>query len=238
VPCFLAQKWNKYDKKKYINFSIKIGQQTMPKILPFEQYTDKYENWFIKNRWVYQAELSAVKQFIPKTGQGIEIGIGSGRFARPFGIRLGIEPSANMRNRAKARGIQAIGGVAEKLPLKKSEFTFVLMITTVCFLDDINKSFQEAYRILHPGGHFIVGIVDRESPIGQIYLKHQHENVFYKDATFYTTEEIVKYMKDAGFISFNYRQTIFTKLSKIDKKEPVANGYSKGSFVVICGKKR
>lgn len=210
----------------------------MPKILPFEKHTDKYEIWFTKNRWVYEAELLAVKELIPKTGQGIEIGVGSGRFASPLGIRLGIEPSTNMGKIAQERGIQISEGVAENLPLKKSKFDFALMVTAVCFLDDINKSFQEAYRILQENGLFIVGIVDRESPVGQIYLKHQQANVFYKEATFYSVDEIVKCMKYVGFRDFDYRQTIFKQLAKITDGEPVQTGYGKGSFVVICGIKR
>jgi len=210
----------------------------MAKILPFEKYTYEYENWFTKNSLVYEAELRAVKELIPESGQGIEIGVGSGRFALPLGIRLGIEPSANMGKIAKVKGIQVLDGVAENLPLKTSEFAFALMITTVCFLDDINKSFQEAYRILKEDGLLIVGIVDRKSPVGQIYLKHQHENVFYREATFYTVDEIVKCMKHSGFRNFDYRQTIFNKLSETTENEPVETGYGKGSFVVICGMKK
>lgn len=210
----------------------------MQKISPFDRHTDEYEQWFTKNRWVYEAELRAVMAFIPKTGKGVEIGVGSGRFSMPLGIRLGIEPSRNMGQIARKRGIQIVEGVAENLPLKKNEFAFAVMVTTVCFLDDIHKSFHEAYRILRGNGHFIVGIVDRESPVGRMYLQHQHENVFYREATFYSTDEIVQRMYASGFEDVECRQTILKTLSGTTRHEPVLNGHSRGSFVSICGIKR
>jgi SAM-dependent methyltransferase len=120
----------------------------MPRISPFENYADEYESWFEKNLWVYEAELRAVKAMMPKVGSGVEIGVGTGRFAGPLGIKNGVEPSKRMRGFAKKRGIRALDGVAEKLPFGDSQFDFVLMVTTVCFVDDISRALMEAHRIL------------------------------------------------------------------------------------------
>ena len=57
----------------------------MPKISPFEKYAEQYEEWFVVNRWVYEVELRAVKAMLPVGGHGVEIGVGSGRFAEPIG---------------------------------------------------------------------------------------------------------------------------------------------------------
>ena len=100
----------------------------MPRISPFEAYADQYESWFEKNRWVYEAELRAVKAMMPEGGSGLEIGVGSGRFASPLGIRDGVEPSKHMRAFAQRRGIRAVDGVAEDLPYGDSQFDFVLMV--------------------------------------------------------------------------------------------------------------
>jgi len=168
----------------------------------------------------------------------VEIGIGTGRFAEPLGVEIGVEPSSYMREVAQKRGIKVLDGVAEKLPLKNSIFSFVLMVTTICFVDDIDKSFEEAFRVLAKGGYFIIGLVDRNSPIGQIYFRHQKSNVFYKEATFYSAEEVLEIMKKTGFDDFSFRQTIFHNLSKITKHETIKSGYGEGSFVVIRGKKK
>ena len=67
---------------------------TYAKIAPFEQYASRYESWFSKHRFAYKSELEAVRRQLPWGKNGIEIGVGSGRFAAPLGIKLGLEPSA------------------------------------------------------------------------------------------------------------------------------------------------
>mgnify|MGYP001062317616 CR=1 FL=1 len=209
------------------------GNFIMPKISVFQKHFVQYEEWFTENRWVYEAELRAVKALIPERGLGIEIGVGTGRFAQPLGIKIGIEPSDRMKKIAQKRGIQVLDGVAEELPFSNSEFDFALMVTTVCFVDDIDKSLQEAYRILSQDGFLIIGLVDRNSSVGQIYLSHQNESVFYKDATFFSVDELIEIMTQIGFRDFVFRQTIFQTLSETTENEPVKHGYGEGSFVVI-----
>jgi ubiquinone/menaquinone biosynthesis C-methylase UbiE len=210
----------------------------MARIEPFEIFPERYEEWFDVNRFVYESELQAVRQMIPKGGKGIEVGVGSGRFAAPLGIKVGIEPSAKMRRIAISRGIEAIDGIAESLPFKDVQFDFVLMVTTICFLDDINAAFKETFRVLKPEGYFIIGFIDKESPIGQFYYKHKDENPFYKIADFYNVNEVTQHLKQAGFDCFHFTQTIFQNLSEIKEVQPVKEWYGEGSFVVIRAKKK
>ena len=210
----------------------------MAKIEPFEKYSSRYEEWFERNKFAYESELEAVRKLLPKKGKGIEIGVGSGRFAEPLGIKLGIEPSAKMGEIAKKRGIEVIDGVAEMLPLGDSQFDFGLMVTTVCFLENIEIAFKEVYRVLKSGGLLIIGFVDGESPLGRSYKQSKKENVFYREATFYLVHQIVAYLKKAGFNNFNFSQTIFRDLSEIKEIEPVKEGYGEGSFVVVRAEKR
>jgi SAM-dependent methyltransferase len=209
----------------------------MPKISPFEKYAEQYEEWFVKNRWVYEAELRAVKAMLPVGGHGVEIGVGSGRFAEPLGIKIGVEPSKRMREIAQKRGIQVLDGVAEELPFDDAGFDFVLMVTTVCFVDNIRKALLEAHRVLSHGRFLIIGFVDRNSMVGQTYLDHQNENVFYKDATFFSVDELDELIGQAGFKDLTFKQTIFKTLSRTTRDEPVKPGHGEGSFVVIRGRK-
>ena len=209
----------------------------MPKITPFEKYAEKYDTWFENNRWVYKAELRAVKAMIPTIGRGLEIGVGTGRFAKPLGIRNAVEPSKRMRDFAQKRGIRTLNGVAEELPFEDSAFDFVLMVTTVCFLDDIGKALIEAHRVLCDGGVLIIGFVDRNGQMGKIYLKRQQENVFYKDATFLSVDELIEQMNQAGFRKLTFNQTIFGTLAETAEDEAVKPGHGEGSFVVIRGSK-
>jgi ubiquinone/menaquinone biosynthesis C-methylase UbiE len=207
----------------------------MPKIEPFEKYSDQYEEWFIQNKYAFNAEIEAVREHIPKQGRGIEIGVGSGLFAKPLRIHIGLEPSVKMRSIAVKRGVNVVDGTAENLPFMDDFYDFALMVTTICFVDDVEKSIHEAKRIIKPGGKLIIGLIDKNSPIGKMYKEHQKESVFYKDASFYSTDEIVGYMKKTGFQDFYFTQTIFTSLDKINENEQVKEGFGEGSFVVISG---
>lgn len=210
----------------------------MPKIKPFEKYHKRYEDWFRENKFAYQSELLAVKKLMPATGEGIEIGVGSGVFAEPLGIKLGVEPSKEMTKIAEKKGIKVIDAVAEKLPFDDAKFAFVLMVTTICFLDDIKAAFNEAYRVLNPDGCFIIGFVDKLSPLGKLYHQHKMKNVFYRIANFYSVDEVVSHLKKTGFEDFTFVQTIFHNLTDMKEIEPTKEGYGQGSFVVIRAMKK
>jgi len=209
----------------------------MSKTGPFEKHPAQYEAWFKKYPAVYHAELRAVQDLLPENGCGLEVGVGTGRFAAPLGIKLGVEPSATMAETAMQKEIQVAGGVAEALPLKSAQLDFILMVTTVCFLDDLGQAFQEAWRVLKNQGLFLVGLVDRLSPLGQNYLVHKNKSVFYREALFYSVNEILQALEQNGFRDFRFRQTIFQDLPDITSAEPITFGHGRGSFVVISGQK-
>jgi len=207
----------------------------MPKTGPFDKYPSRYERWFDRNKYVYQSELNAVRELLPEQGRGVEIGVGSGRFAAPLGISCGVEPSEEMAALAVEKGIEVIRGVAEDLPLDNSSFDFALMVTTVCFLDDAKAAFAEVYRILKPGGSFLNGFVDKQSRIGKLYQLKKERSRFYGEAVFYSASEIISYLMGAGFRDFESAQTLFGDISEVEEVQPVREGFGEGSFVVIRG---
>lgn len=210
----------------------------MPKTEPFDQYADEYDDWFVINKYAFQSELNAIKKTLPENGDIIEVGIGSGIFAAPLRIKEGIDPSEAMREKAKKRDIRVMDAVAENLPYADQSKDAVLIVTTICFVDDIYKSFYEVHRVLKDDGYFIIGFVDKNSPVGKFYLKHKDENVFYKDAIFWGTEELYEILKDTGFKINNTYQTVFGKIEEINKVQDVLVGYGQGSFVVIKAQKK
>lgn len=174
---------------------------------------------------------------LPKEGIDVKIGVGSAKFAEPLGIKYGVEPSVKMREIARKRGIDVVEGVAENLPYNDSKFDYALMVTTLCFLDDVNAALKEVHRVLKLECYFINGFVDNESKIGKIYEKYKQKSVFYRIARFYSVYEVVKHLEEAGFKNFEFNQTIFHSLEEIQSVEPVKSGYGEGSFVVIRAKK-
>jgi SAM-dependent methyltransferase len=207
----------------------------MPKTEPFERYGDAYDGWFEKNRELYDAEVEAIRQLLPWPGaDGVEVGVGSGKFAAPLGIRIGVEPSEKMAIKAKSQGIRVYRGVAEALPFSDGSFDFVLMVTTICFVDDVSKSFREAYRVLKPGGCIIVGFVDKDSDLGREYADKRNTSRFYKEATFFSTHEVLSYLKEAGFGAVTIKQTLLRGQSRTS----ILDGFGKGAFLVIRGAKQ
>lgn len=205
----------------------------MPKTKPFDEHLAEYEQWFIKNHFVFQSELAALRKVMPAKGKGVEIGIGSGIFASLLGIKDGVEPSYVMREKSRERNINAIDGVAEKLPYPDSSYNYALMVTTICFVDNVLKSFLETHRILKKNGIFIIGFVDKNSPVGRIYQKNKDKNIFYKDAVFYSTEEVFRYLLKARFKIETALQTVFGMLDTIKEVQIPLNGYGEGSFIVV-----
>lgn len=203
----------------------------------FERNVSDYDAWFEEHAAAYASELQAIRELWPSDGVGLEIGVGTGRFAAELGIRFGVEPAAAMRALAEARGLEVFDAKAEALPFADETYDAVLMVTTVCFLDDVAKAFEETYRVLTSGGYFVVGMINRDSPLGQRYERHKDHSTFYSAARFHSTDAVALAMKEAGFVDLTYRQTLFGDSAAMQKPDPVRVGYGDGAFVVIRGTK-
>lgn len=204
------------------------------KISTFDSNAREYDDWFHRHPGLFQSECRALEKAIPVEGTGIEIGVGTGRFAKALNIAAGVEPSQSMAEMAVARGIIVINAKAENLPLHSRSFDYAVMVTAVCFLEDIPKAFSEANRIINKNGDFVVGMIDRESDLGKTYESMKAANSWYKDAHFHSVPEIAELMQKAGFTEFKYWQTLFS--GNEDMSDPLP-GFGKGSFVVIGARK-
>jgi hypothetical protein len=78
-----------------------------------------------------------------------------------------------------------------------------------------------------------VGFVDKESKLGKKYSDNRNASVFYKDATFFSAQQVSKYFTDAGFKDLTFRQTLIPG----EQQEIIQNGFGKGGFVVAKGMK-
>jgi ubiquinone/menaquinone biosynthesis C-methylase UbiE len=202
----------------------------------FDQFSRDYDSWYDDHASLFQSEILALQKAVPSKGRGLEVGVGTGRFAQALKISDGVEPSHAMAKLAINRGIKVVSGVGEDLPYPNGIFDFVVMITTVCFLIDIPKALKEAYRVIGKKGYIILAIIDKESHLGRKYQHEKSSSKFYKDAHFFSTEEVSQYLTEAGFSSLKYWQTLSElHLESPEQPEP---GYGKGGFVVIKARKR
>ena len=202
----------------------------------FNKNWERYDDWFEKHKNAYFSELKALKKVIPE-GFGLEVGVGSGRFAFPLEVKLGIDPSKNMLRGAKGRGIQVIQGAGEELPFKDGSFDFVLIVVTLCFVENPVNVLSEARRVLKRGGRLIVGEINKERWLGQIYEDRRKKSQFYIVATFYSSNEIIEMLDRVGIRYLESYQTLMSPSIPPEMLEEPERGLDKGGFVVIVGVK-
>jgi SAM-dependent methyltransferase len=206
----------------------------MARIAPFERHTRRYERWFGRHEAAYLSELRMLRELLPKPGLGLEIGVGTGRFARPLGIGgVGIDLSLSMLAHARRHGIKVVCAVAESLPFRQGVFDHALIVTTICFVDDARAMLLEACRVLKPEGALVIGFIDRTSRLGRHYETHRHESVFYRDAVFFSADEVDLLLSETGFGERTWRQTLTKPLAHTVEVESPHPGFGDGAFVAV-----
>lgn len=199
----------------------------------FDQLADHYVSWFDRHQAAFLSEIKAYKKVVPTIGEGLEVGVGSGRFAAALGIKTGLEPFEKLGNLAKSRGIKIFKCVAESLPFPDHQFDYVLFGTVLCFLENPLQALLEAKRVLKPNGTLIIGMLDKNSKLVKGYEARKEENPFYRDAHFYTVNQVLIFLHEAHFKEKEIYQTIFAPLEDIEQPEPVKSVYGEGGYVII-----
>jgi len=164
----------------------------------------------------YKNTLKAIN---PKTDDKyLEIGFGSGVFINKYLSHLskiaGIDYSGDMvklasginKNLVKSGKAEFKQGLASSLPWNDNEFTIVTAIEVFFFIDETEKTLNEIFRVLKPGGRLIIEMafnkddgVDHKRHIKKMNLK------------LYSGEEMKKLLKKVGFknITIQYYKAIW-----------------------------
>ncbi|MDO5695247.1 MAG: class I SAM-dependent methyltransferase [Eubacteriales bacterium] len=87
--------------------------------------------------------------------------------------------------------VRVIEGNVAQLPFKDNRFHIATAFETTYFWPDLTANFKEVYRILRPGGRFLIGVDDYEHALP--WTKH------ITDMHVYTDDEMLTAMKTAGF---------------------------------------
>jgi ubiquinone/menaquinone biosynthesis C-methylase UbiE len=172
----------------------------------FEDHAGDYDRWFDEHGDVYAAQVRMLRTAMPDHGRGLEVGVGSGRFAVVFGIRFGVDPSSKLVHMAKHLGIEVVVGEGEHLPYYAGSFDYVLMMTVVCFLDNPLTVFREMNRVLKPGGFLIVGFIEAGGEIHQDYILESTKGRFLRFAKFRSVGDVDRYFREAGFAQVSVLQ--------------------------------
>lgn len=206
---------------------------------PFDRLPDKYDQWFEspRGRAIFQVEAKCLRGLLVDVPHPwLEAGVGTGRFAAALGVDEGIDPSAAVLEFAARRGISTCLGSAEDLPYPAGSFGGVLMVVTVCFLNDAPAAMRECARVLADGGSLIVGFVPADSSWGRLYaMQAQDGHPFYSLATFYTAPQVIELAGAVGLHLQAARSCLFTPPDlPVDPLQPPRDGIvSDAGFVAL-----
>ncbi len=195
----------------------------------FEGLAQRYDGWYegALGRVIFPIEVECLRPLLsglPKPH--LEVGIGTGRFAQALDVEVGLDPARSMLRLARQRGLSVLQGLGERLPFPDETLGAVLLVVTLCFVDDPLLVLRESARVVRPGGAVVLGLMLRESPWVEVYLeKGRRGHPFYTVAHFYRLGEVEEMLKSAGLQIRRYRSALCQAPSGIPSPEPPLEGY-------------
>ena len=227
----------------------------------YDEYAKEYDSWFLANENLLTSEVRLIAQMLREGGDTLSIGCGSGLFekilADDFGItvREGVEPSEGMAAIARKRGMSVDIASAGDFTASR-EYDTVLMNGCPSYIADLDGAFTNVAKALKSGGRLVVADVPKESAYALVYNlamtlgtwehplldgakpKDPYPIEFVKSANWRTTTEKVYALRRAGFIGFEFCQTLtMNPASSDDYIENPVPGCDKGSYVAIAARK-
>ena len=132
----------------------------------------------------------------------LDVGCGTGRIIKALtekeAIVTGVDLSPEMILVAKKKfpKIEFAEADAEKLPFKDEEFDVVVASFLIVHLKTLQKAFDEIYRVIKPGGFFVVtNINQRKAP----KLKLAEQNKIVIDSYYHMPDRVTAALEDSFF---------------------------------------
>jgi ubiquinone/menaquinone biosynthesis C-methylase UbiE len=138
---------------------------------------------------------------------------------------------------AHYRGLNVCQAAGERLPFSGKQFDYALLVTVICFVSDVMILLREIHRVLAPGSLLINAFIDRNSALGRVYESQKNTNKFYRQARFYSADQVASCTRQAGFSDLVFSQTILGLPAVSPDFGRVQDGYGEGAFVVLSARK-
>lgn len=229
----------------------------------FDKHAEKYDSWFLENKNVLYSEVKLVAHCLKDAGEIFSVGCGSGLFELilkdEFGITIkhGLEPSADMAEIAKKRGIKVSVCTAEEADYQGKLYDTILYNGCPSYIPNLDLALENSYKALKPGGKIILIDIPKESSYGLlynlakstgswdhdllsgVYPRNPYPIELVDQANWRTTANKIEALEKAGFNELTFAQTL-TKhpiFSNNTIEEPI-EGYDAGDYVAICAYKK
>ncbi|OQX11230.1 MAG: hypothetical protein BWK76_19430 [Desulfobulbaceae bacterium A2] len=190
----------------------------------FNERAEEYDGWFTDSP-IFAAELAALRALGPLPSPACEVGLGPGHFAAALGCSLGIDPALAPLRKALARGIPAVQGRGEFLPLGNASLCTVALIMTLCFIKEPIQVLLECRRVIRPGGMLVLGFVPAAGPWGHMLTaKALAGHPYYRHARLLEVDEVEQLLNKTGFVPQDWRATLFQppdELRSVETPRPV-----------------
>lgn len=185
--------------------------------MDLDKLAEKYADWYqtARGSYVGENEYSCLAEHIGDCSgkKIIEVGSGTGFFLRRFAQKaeeaVGFDLTSGMlkagRKIAAEKGIEIEfiqGDVLAGVPFADNYFDIVYSNSMIEFFkkgEEVDKVLNEMWRLLKPGGKFVVGVLNKESTWAykRIAGTLEKDSVFSVDQ-FYSFNEFEELMKNLG----------------------------------------
>jgi len=219
-------------------------------MIAFDKEANTYDSWYeTKKGWLIdEVETSLAMELLqPQKGMKIlDVGCGTGNYSIKL-AELGCEVTAidvsqNMltiaKEKARRKNLNIIFemGSVERLDFKDNSFDAVASITAIEFFDDVQKGFNEMFRVAKKDAPIVVGTINKESAWGELYeTSYFKENSVFKYANLIGKSTLSKIMAEQ---LIDFKESLFFLPNTPDEElsmdlEKSLKGKNRGGF--ICG---
>jgi SAM-dependent methyltransferase len=227
----------------------------------FDGYAEQYDKWFMENSNLFESELRLFKKALGDISgkRLLSVGCGSGLFESYIDCSQveGIEPSRDMGEIAKKRGVNVICfGLIEDVELPENSYDIIYFNGSSSYMEDLASVYRKSIAALKDGGKLILLDVPKESAFGFMYLlgkslgTYEHEYLegtmpqlpyplaLAASGVWHSTEEKIDVLKKLGITKFSFYQTLVRNpMYTNEEPEEVSDGYKSGGYVAIIAEK-
>ncbi len=205
----------------------------------FDENPEAYDSWYDSEEGMplYESELLCLRPLLSGLVRPwLEVGAGTGRFAVELGTDYASDPAGAALGISVQRGVPGVIAWGQELPFESGSMGAVFIIYTLPFAGDRDGLVREAFRVIFPGGHLILGVVPLESEWGKYYSgKAAKNDSFFAGAFFSPLNDVLETSSNAGLSLEKSRSTLYSSPleSRFEVEQSTDGADPRAGFVAL-----